>query len=395
MKRLSKIIITRIDKTLISAVSQDGKILEVQKIEEQKRDSVGNIFIGKVKNIVKNINSAFVDFGEGCIGYLALEKMEHWIFTSRARQNQVTIGDELVVQVKKSAVKTKAPVLSGDLQLKGKYIVLLHGETEVSCSHKIKDKIWVDENLSKIREILPEECGAIIRTNAYENELEMVLELSKFLEIYQKIEEKARYRTVGSLLYQMPPAYMEQFLSLSDANIVTDEKEIYEKLIENSKIQVSLYEDDLLPLRKLYSLETVIEKAIRPQVWLKSGGYLVIEPTEALTVIDVNTGKLVSKNKEREETFYKVNLEAAKEVAYQLRLRNLSGIIIVDFIDMKEKEHRKELLNYLEQCIAKDSVKSILVDMTKLNLVELTRKRINKPLYEQFVFRNGKVMAHE
>lgn len=395
MRRLSKIIITRIDKTLVSAVSQDGKIVEIQRIEEEKRDSVGNIFIGKIKNIVKNINAAFVDFGEGCMGYLPLEKMEDWIFTLRAREKQVTIGDELVIQVKKSAVKTKEPVLTGDLQFKGKYIVLLHGEENISCSHKIKDENWIKENLSKIREILPKECGAIIRTNAYENELDMVLELSEYLEIYQKISKKAKYKKKGSLLYQMPPAYIEQFLSLKDAQIVTDETKVYEKLVQSGGVQVSFYEDKLLPLRKLHSLETVIERAIRPQVWLKSGGYLVIEPTEALTVIDVNTGKVVSKNKDREETFYKVNLEAAKEVAYQLRLRNLSGIIIVDFIDMKDNEHKKELLKYLEQCMASDSVKSILVDMTKLNLVELTRKRINKPLYEQFVFRNGKVMAHE
>ena len=142
-----------------------------------------------------------------------------------------------------------------------------------------------------------------------------------------------------------------------------------------------LYTDDF-PLTALYHLETILSQALSKTVWLKSGGNLVIEPTEALTVIDVNTAKSVSK-KTSEETYLKTNLEAAGEIAVQLRLRNLSGIMIVDFIDMKEEESRKTLLAALRRAVTADPVKTVLVDMTPLGLVELTRKKIRRPLHEQ------------
>lgn len=145
---------------------------------------------------------------------------------------------------------------------------------------------------------------------------------------------------------------------------------------------LTLYEDSLLPLGRLYSLETAFEKALGKNVWLKSGGYLVIEPTEAMTVIDVNTGKY-SGRKKMQDTVYKINMEAADEIGRQLRLRNLSGIIIVDFIDMERDEDRKALLAHLGEVVLKDPVKTTVVDMTALNLVELTRKKVRKPLHEQ------------
>ena len=165
--------------------------------------------------------------------------------------------------------------------------------------------------------------------------------------------------------------------------IVTDEREIYDELtnVPPADIQVRFYEDSY-PLVSLYNLETSLERALGKTVWLKSGGYLVIEPTEAMTVIDVNTGKNIEK-KSPEETYFKTNLEAATEIAFQLRLRNLSGIIIVDFIDMKEEEHNTELLNAFRQHLNQDPVKTTLVDMTALGLVEITRKKIRQPLHEQ------------
>ena len=146
--------------------------------------------------------------------------------------------------------------------------------------------------------------------------------------------------------------------------------------------RLTLYEDSLLPLSKLYSLETAFEKALGKNVWLKSGGYLVIEPTEAMTVIDVNTGKY-SGRKNMQDTICRINMEAADEIGRQLRLRNLSGIIIVDCIDMEREEDRKALLAHLGDVVSKDPVKTTVVDMTALNLVELTRKKMRRPLHEQ------------
>ena len=146
--------------------------------------------------------------------------------------------------------------------------------------------------------------------------------------------------------------------------------------------KLRFYEDKLLPLAKLYSLEKHLEDALSQRVWLKSGGYLIIQPTEALTVIDVNTGKYDGK-KRQEETFLKINMEAAKEIGRQLRVRNLSGIIVIDFISMEDKEKKQELIEYFKEVIRQDPVRTTFVDMTGLDLVEITRKKQHRPLHEQ------------
>ena len=171
--------------------------------------------------------------------------------------------------------------------------------------------------------------------------------------------------------------------------IVTDLPQVYEQIEQQqfsepvfAQIPVRLYEDPLLPLAALYNLNKQTEEALQPKVWMKSGGYLVIEPTEALTVVDVNTGKSVNK-KNRQEHFLKINLEAAEETAAQLRLRNISGIVIIDFINLEQEEDRNTVMEHLRRCVKVDSVPVQVIDMTKLNLVELTRKKVEKSLAEQ------------
>ncbi len=199
-------------------------------------------------------------------------------------------------------------------------------------------------------------------------------------------------RTCYSCLYKNLPAYIT---GIRDSyagkleEIITDCPDLYDQLkeyLENSQKEdaekLKLYTDDLLSLGKLYSLENALSKALDKRVWLKSGGYLVIEPTEAMVVIDVNTGKYEGKKK-LEETVLKINLEAAAEIARQLRLRNLSGIIMVDFIDMNQEAHKEALMDALRAAVAKDPVKTVVVEMTRLNLVEITRKKLRRPLYEQ------------
>lgn len=170
--------------------------------------------------------------------------------------------------------------------------------------------------------------------------------------------------------------------------IITDQESLYEQIKDychknGIDIPLRLYRDDLLSLSKLYSIESRLSAALESRVWLKSGGYLVIEPTEALTAIDVNSGKYDA-DREARETYLRINLEAAKEVALQLRLRNLSGIIIVDFINMQSWEDRKTLLDYLKRLTTQDRVQTKVIDMTPLGLVEITRKKIDKPLKEQY-----------
>ena len=170
--------------------------------------------------------------------------------------------------------------------------------------------------------------------------------------------------------------------------IVTDDREIYTQICgehtreKDGKVPVRLYEDKLLPLSKLYRLEKSLEEALDRKVWLRSGGFLVIEQTEAFVSIDVNSGKFSDKKNTR-ETFRKINLEAAREIAFQLRLRNLSGIILIDFINMEDEEDKKELLRVLQGYLKKDPVKAAVVDMTPLNIVEVTRKKVEKSLEEE------------
>ena len=213
-------------------------------------------------------------------------------------------------------------------------------------------------------------------------------------EEYNELAEKLDWmqnhgfqRSCFSLLYKEIPFYEKYIQGCKEQDydrIITDDREIYEILSEKYKEKLVLYEDTSYSLVNLLNLNKQLEQALGKTVWLKSGGNLVIEPTEALTVIDVNTGKAIEGKRNRETTFFKTNLEAAIESARQIRLRNLSGIILIDFIDMKKKEHQQELLNLLRTELSKDKVNTTLVDITKLGLVEITRMKINKPLRELY-----------
>ncbi|MCC8024246.1 MAG: ribonuclease E/G [Clostridium sp.] len=392
---MDKLIVTRWRGKVCTAVLAEGKISRIMLEPETEASLLNNIYIGKVQKIVGNINAAFIDIGKGWTGYYSLEENKSHIYVS-APGKKLKAGDEIVVQVSREGVKTKAPVLTGKLSFTGRYLVLTAGKTGIGFSSKInhsgykpKTRKLLEEALGTSKEFL----GVIVRTNGPEASKERLLqELETLKAQYEKLLADASCRTCYSCLYQSPPAYVS---AIRDAygnslqELVTD-VDIYHEQLERylrqrpqeGDYRLTFYEDKLLPLEKLYSLDSVMEKALGKNVWLKSGGYLVIEPTEAMVVIDVNTGKY-SGNKKLQDTIFKINMEAAGEIARQLQLRNLSGIIIIDFIDMEREEDREQLLRYLREIVSKDPVKTTVVDMTRLNLVELTRKKVRKPLYEQ------------
>ena len=212
------------------------------------------------------------------------------------------------------------------------------------------------------------------RTNCKDASDEKILkEIEFFKQQLENIKKFGVHRAKFNCLYHAPDAYLCDIRDSYDSlleSIITDDDEIFNRIMEFAKI---------------YQPEDIktLEHALMPKVWLKNGGYLVIQPTEALVSIDVNTGKAISKKKDVQKTFLKVNLEAATQIAKQLRLRNLSGMILIDFIDMKDADYNKQLMDRLRTEFAKDPVKTILVDMTKLGLVEVTRKKVRKSLYEQ------------
>lgn len=388
-----KLIITRIEDKVVTTVLENEKVVELHVSNKEENDTVklGNIYVGRVKNIVANINAAFIEVVPGVECYYAIGENPTPIFTKKIGKKPLCIGDELLVQVSKEAVKTKAPTVSSKLNLTGKYAVLTYGDTRVGASAKLakEDKLRLIEIAT---EYATSEFGIIMRTNAKDAKPELLhAELVKLCTEYQALREQASTRICYSCLLRVPKEYLSEMKNIYQeglTDIVIEDKTIYieakayiEKEQPEDADKLRLYEDSLLPLHKLYGIESQLANALNERVWLKSGAYLVIQPTEALTVIDVNTGKCISKKKD-DETYLKINLEAATEAARQIRLRNLSGIILVDFINLSKEEYMDELLAVFRQELQKDPIATSLVDVTKLQLVEVTRKKVRKPLHE-------------
>ncbi len=399
----NKLVITKKDNVIISA-SFEGKDMVQVSLNTSKEESIlGNIYLGKVKNIVKNINAAFVEIADGRMCYYSMSEnrypiqvsdQEYQSETSRLNEVKVRIGDEIIVQVVKEDVKTKAPVVSSNLNFTGKFVALTYGKPSVGVSSKILEEKERKRLKAIAMSYMHREYGFIIRTNAaYVAEEKIVGEIKRLIEAYENIRQYGVHKSCFSLLFRTPPNYICDIRDSYTDNVsefITDDEELYHNMKEFLELyqpedleKLRFYSDQTYSLASLYGLNDKLDEAVRPMVWLKSGGSLVIQPTEALTVIDVNTGKAVAGKKQVQETFLKVNREAAKEIAKQIRLRNLSGIIIIDFIDMELKKDKELLMEELEEYLKKDPVKTTLVDMTALGLVEVTRKKVRKPLHEQ------------
>lgn len=381
MNGRKEIVITKYRERPVLIYMMDDRPYDLLVGESSPQEAleVGDIYVGRVQNIVQNIHAAFVEVKKGSVCYLPMSE-----FGNR----KVCIGDELVVQVKKAAVKTKQAVVTLDIELVGTYCVVTAKNGIKGISKKITDeeiRAGLQELLSEYEE---ETYGIVLRTNAAEGETGQIREECTRLtgELHDMMEH-SQYKTCFSRLRKTEPFYMSYIRSCHGEDyerIITDDKSVYDDLQEREIDKIMLYEDTGYPLEKLLSIETKIEKALARRVWLKSGANLVIEPTEALTVIDVNTGKAIDGKRKKETTFFKINCEAAKETARQIRLRSMSGIILIDFIDMKEKEHQLDLMEILRQEFRKDKTKTTLVDITKLGLVEVTRMKRNPPLWEIF-----------
>lgn len=384
----TKLLITKLIRnhtTYIATALYSGKKLLELYLEPTEQESIlNNIYVGRVKDIVKNLNAAFIEIAPGKPCYYSLEDCHNPLYVKKINSPRMVQGDEVVVQVVKENIKTKPPKVSTNLTFTGTYLVLTTENTSVGISRKLPD-----EERERLKQLLEpyrnDKFGIVVRTNAAQVEdTKIFQEYETLKQEYEQLMQNAVHRTCFSCLKKSPPEFLSLLKDVHQAElteIITDEPELFDQ-IEAAGFHATFYEDKLLSLHNLYSLETRLQEALNERVWLKSGGYLVIQPTEALTVIDVNSGKSIAKKKVQEH-YLKINLEAAEEIAHQLRLRNISGIIIVDFIDMKEQSAKDELMLHLKQLVKKDSVPVQVVDMTRLNLVELTRKKVRKSLAEQ------------
>lgn len=377
--------LNRLNQTYtVTALYSGKRLLEIYLEPVSCRSILNNIYVGRVRDIVKNLNAAFIEIEPGKPCYYSLEDCKNPLYVKKINSPRMVQGDEVVVQVVKENIKTKPPKVSTNLNFTGTYLILTTENTSLGVSKKM-----LPETRAAFKKALApyvnQEFGLIVRTNAAHAKTEDILKEYKQLKAeYQHLKDSALHRTCFSCLKQSEPEYLSCLKDIdleTLEKVITDDVRIFDGLKERIS-NLELYQDRQLSLSSLYSLEIRLQEALQERVWLKSGGYLIIQPTEALTVIDVNTGKSIAR-KQVQEHYLKINLEAAREIAYQLRLRNISGIIIIDFIDMKEQSFKDELMFQLKQFVREDKIPVQVVDMTRLNLVELTRKKVRKSLAEQ------------
>lgn len=404
---MTRAVITECNNIQYLLIYEENNLAECHPLISNDTCQIGNIYIGRVEKVVKNIQSAFIRLDEDHVGYLPLNDKPARVLNRTLPKGLPSIaeGDKVLVQVEQEALKMKQARVTGNISLAGNYAALDLLTGIVGVSNKIRNAERVEELKTMVSSDMP--YGVIFRTACEQARNDAIwAELQHLSTQMDQIIHKAEYERNTGLIQGGKPEYlaiMEEYGWARIDEIQTDNKVIYEELYAKKNLVTStnassdqnhvpnndsdvdqpriLYYEDEYPLYKLLSLETEITHLLDRRVWLKSGGFLVIEPTEAMVVIDVNTGKSIGK-KRQEEHLLKVNEEAAVEIAKQLRLRNLSGIILVDFINMKQTESRDKLIRTLKSVLHKDKVPSRFVDVTALELYEITRKKIRRPLHE-------------
>lgn len=378
------------------AVIEDGKLMEIYISREDRL--IGSIYKGKVANILPGMQAAFVDIGLERNAFLCMDDASAILgedipsdFKTMSIKDFLKVNQETMVQVTKESWGMKGARVTTHITLPGRYLVFLPLAQYVGISRRIEDESE-RERLRRIAEkIKGEGYGIIVRTAAEGKTLqELENDYQYLVKLWKKINESASKKKAPLLIHQeltLVSKIVRDLFTSEINKLVIDSKQDYDKIMDildisspELKENVVLYSGQK-NLFDAYNLETEIEKALRRRVWLDSGGFLIIDKTEALTVIDVNTGKYVGKSS-LSDTILKINLEAVPEIARQLRLRDIGGIIIVDFIDMDTEEERIKLLDSLRNELKKDHTKTHLVGMTELGLVQITRKRVNKDLDE-------------
>ena len=385
-----EIIIDKEEEKKTIGVIENGKLIEVyEENKENKHErNEGNIYVGIVKDIIPGMQAAFIDIGTEKNSFIHVRDIMPQIDEKIERKEEKKIKDlvkpkqKLLVQVQKDSNDKKGARTTTHIKLTGKYVILLPQTTIVTVSQKIQDETEKNRLIKLVKENLQENMGAIIRTGAEKKENEIIIEdLQKLQEQWQDIYQKFKKSDSKSQLLYTSPSIVEKIIldlpSEKIDSIIVNTKEDYSELeqVVSHKIKLALEENK--NLIKKYELENQIEKAKQRKVWLNCGGFITIDKTEALTAIDINSGKFTGKkNSSKENTIYKVNQEATVEIAKQLRLRNISGIIVIDYIDMEEEQDRKNIMNLLEKELKKDRSKTQIMGFTKLDLLEMTRKKL-------------------
>jgi ribonuclease G len=375
-------------------VIQQGTVQEVQVERTSARGLVGNIYMGCVTRVLPGMQSAFINIGGDRAAFLHVADI--WGcrrdgIETRPIETLLKEGQNLLVQVIKDPLGTKGARLSTQISIAGRLLVYLPQETRIGISQRIEDE---EERLhlkEKLQQLLPTDTpgGFIVRTVAEAaSEAELLADIEYLRKLWNDIMEKSRDAAPLTLFYQdlnLSLRVLRDFARDETARILVDSRETFQKLqdfarefVPNVVSRIEHYVGER-PLFDLYGVDDEIEKALARRVDLKSGGYLIIDQTEALTTVDVNTGGFVN-GRSFDDTIFKTNLEAAQAIARQLRIRNLGGIIVIDFIDMDSEEHKNAVLNEFRKMLARDRTRMTVNGFTQLGLVEMTRKRTRESL---------------
>jgi ribonuclease G len=394
------------------ALLEDGMLAELYIERTKGRNIVGNIYKGKVLKVLPGMQAAFVDIGlekaaflyvsdvyrdieeydlmleEGSDGEgdfeFEMQGVPSYLTQPSQIEDLLCEGQEILVQVSKEPIGTKGTRVTSHFTLPSRYLVLMPTVDHVGVSRRIKDQNERKRLMEIIQGIKPQGLGFIVRTASEGGDKELVKgDMDFLLKLWDNIQRKKENCSAPSLIHSdlnMVLRVIRDLLSSEVNKVIVDDRQEYRNIINFTKTYMPKLKCDIEiyegrePTFDGYGIEMEIDKSLGRKVWLKSGGYIVIDMTEALTTIDVNTGRFVGK-RNLEDTILKTNLEAAKEIAYQLRLRNIGGIIIIDFIDMERDGDREKVYLALEEVLQKDRTKTNILKISELGLVEMTRKR--------------------
>lgn len=385
-----EIIVNKNENNKLIAVIENGKLVEIYEENEEsiKARNEGSIYLGIVKDIVPGMQSAFIDIGTEKNSFIHVKDVIPQVDEKIEKRTDIKIkeviktGQKLLVQIQKDSNDKKGARTSTHIKLTGKYVILMPNTNIVTISQKITDENEKERLLKLVKSKLPENTGAILRTASEgKTEKELSQDLEQLINKWQKIKTKFDQTTnTPQLLYTSPSIIEKIILDMPENKISTievNDKKEYEEIknilqeLQENNIKLEIKQN----LLEKYELEKQIEKSKQRKIWLNCGGFITIDSTEALVAIDVNSGKFTGKST-LEDTVYKVNYEATIEIAKQLRLRDIGGIIIIDYIDMKSEENKEKIEKLLKETLKQDRAKTQVEGFTKLNLMELTRKHI-------------------
>jgi len=384
--RMNQIIINKKGKKIDICVVEDNVICEKYVHDMENESILGNIYAGIVSNVVDGMQAAFVDIGEERNAFMPVKDALPKIDVLKEQQMQsksisevVVPGQKLLVQVRKEPVNEKGARVSTHVTLPGNYIILMPDTDIVTISQKIEDEGKKIELKDLIKKYLPENFGAIIRTdaeNVSEAELKQDLEeLLKKWEIILKSFEKSNGKEMIYNDHQLASKVMRDLVNNKTTKIICNTNDVCKELKKKANNNIVIEYIQTENVFEKIGMLTEATNADKRKVWLKCGGYIAIDKTEALTAIDVNSGKYTGKN-DLEETALKVNEEAAVEIMKQIKLKDIGGIIVIDYIDMASKDYQQKVLEIMKLEAKKDRSKIDIKDFTKLNLVEMTRKKM-------------------